>query len=385
MHILLTVNAAWNIWNFRKGLVAALLADGHEITVLAPPCRTQVYLEEMGCSFVELNMSPASMNPIREAQLIRSFYKKFQSLQPDIVLSFTIKNNIFGALAAKWLAIPFVPNITGLGTAFLGNTMMRSAVESLYRLAFAGLPLVFFQNKDDQNLFHERKLIGLDCSQVLPGSGINLQEFKLAQLPSGKTGTVFLMISRLLQDKGVREFVDAAWRIKAEHGGAEFQILGPEGSHHPGAIPQSDIRSAQANGVITYLGQTDDVRPYIEAAHCVVLPSYREGAPRALIEAAALGRPLIAADVPGSRDVIDSGKTGLLCEVRSGAALAKACAQILTLNEAELAAMGAAGRKKMETEYDEKLIIAAYRTAIADQASTANKRERSQNDAMSSG
>lgn len=371
MHILLTVNAAWNIWNFRKGLVSALLEDGHDITVLAPPCRTQAHLEEMGCTFVELEMSPAGINPIREAQLIQTFYKKFRSLQPDIVLSFTIKNNIFGALAARRLAIPFVPNITGLGTAFLGNAMMRYAVESLYRVAFAGLPLVFFQNKDDQKLFLERKLTGLECSQVLPGSGINLQEFTFAPLPTNETGTVFLMVSRLLQDKGVREYIDAASRVKRVHPSAMFQILGPEGSHHPGAIPQSDIRAAQASGVIAYLGQTDDVRPYIEAAHCVVLPSYREGAPRALIEAAALGRPLIAADVPGSRDVIDSGETGLLCEVKSGAALAKACEEILTLDSAELATMGAAGRKKMEAEYDEKLIIAAYRSAIAGQVGNA--------------
>lgn len=373
MHILLTVNAAWNVWNFRRGLIRSLLTDGHTVTILAPADGSEHRITEMGCAFVHLDMSPSGMNPLREARLLQTFYQHFKELQPDIILGYTIKNNIFGAQAAKALAIPFLPNITGLGAAYLGNALMQSVARLLYRVAFRKLSIVFFQNEDDRNLFCEQNVVSNQNSRILPGSGINLTEFNATPLPTSDQGMVFLMVSRLLRDKGMSEFIEAAGRTKRQFPDAKFKILGPEGSANPSAIPVEDIEKAEKQGWIEYLGSADDVKPHIANAHCVVLPSYREGAPRALIEAAALGRPLIAADVPGSRAVIDHNRTGLLCAVKSPASLAAAFHSFLELTPSQRQEMGRAGRLKMQREYDERLVIAAYRAAITELIPEARK------------
>lgn len=364
MHIVLTVNAAWNAWNFRRGLIRALLQDGHLVTILAPRDHTVDKLVEIGCTFEHLEMQQSGISPLRDTVLIASLRKTFSRLNPDMILSYTVKNNVFGAMAARSLAIPFIPNVTGLGTAFLGSSAVQKIVQSLYRYTFRKLPVVFFQNADDQALFVESGLVSADQTRLLPGSGIDLSEYTATPIPDSKSETIFLMVSRLLRDKGIREYIAAAAMVRANHPGAIFQILGPDGAPNPSAVPLSDIEEAAASGAIEYLGATDDVRPFVERAHCIVLPSYREGAPRSLIEAAALGRPLIAADVPGSRSVINHGQSGLLCAVRDDISLAATFESFLVMDHAERTKMGAASRTKMENEFDEQLVIAAYRLAI---------------------
>lgn len=365
MHILMTVNAAWNIWNFRRPLVEALSADGHQITVLAPPDNTVAELERIGCRFRPLEMSVKGLNPIEDLKLQRRLKRIFREEQPDAVLSFTIKNNIFGARAARAAGVPFIPNVTGLGTAFLSGGFLQTVAEQLYRRAFAKLPIVFFQNEDDRDLFLDRKLVRTDQARLLPGSGIDLERFAPAELPSVDAPPVFLMIARLLRDKGVIEFVEAARQIKARHPSARFQLLGATGSENRTAIDTATVEGWVAEGVMEYLGTTSDVRPAIAAASCVVLPSYREGAPRTLIEAAAMARPLIATDVPGCRAVVDHDVSGFLCAVRNADSLAAAMERFLTLPPQAKAEMGRAGRLKMEREFDQALVVKAYRQALA--------------------
>ena len=365
MHILMTVNAAWNIWNFRRPLVEALLADGHSVTVLAPPDDSVADLERIGCRFRPLEMNVKGLNPIEDLKLQRRLKRIFREEQPDAILSFTIKNNIFGAWAARSAGVPFVPNVTGLGTAFLSGGLLQTIAEQLYRRAFGKLPVVFFQNEDDRCLFLDRKLVRADQARLLPGSGIDLVRFAQAAMPSAYAPPVFLMIARLLRDKGVIEFVEAARQIQAWHPEACFQLLGAAGSENRTAIDMATVEAWVAEGVVEYLGTTTDVRPAIAAASCVVLPSYREGAPRTLIEAAAMARPLIATDVPGCRAVVDHSVSGFLCEVRSPASLATAMESFLALSSDARTAMGKAGRTKMEREYDQALVVAAYREALA--------------------
>ncbi|WP_108483560.1 glycosyltransferase family 4 protein [Oceaniglobus ichthyenteri] len=364
MHILMTVNAAWNIWNFRRPLVEALSADGHQITVLAPPDDSVADLERIGCRFRPLEMSVKGLNPIEDLKLQRRLKRIFREEQPDAILSFTIKNNIFGALAARAVGVPFVPNVTGLGTAFLSGGLLQTVAEQLYRRAFGKLPIVFFQNEDDRDLFLDRKLVRADQARLLPGSGIDLVRFAAAEMPSADAPPVFLMIARLLRDKGVMEFVEAARLIKARHPSTRFQLLGAAGSENRSAIDTTTVEGWVAEGVVEYLGTTNDVRPAIAAASCVVLPSYREGAPRTLIEAAAMARPLIATDVPGCRAVVDTGVSGFLCEVRNADSLAMAMGRFLALSPDARTAMGQAGRAKMEREFDQGLVVAAYREAL---------------------
>lgn len=375
MHILMTVNAAWNIWNFRRPLVEALTGDDHRITVLAPPDDAVPELERLGCRVRPLEMSVKGLNPLGDLKLQRRFGQIFREEAPDAVLSYTIKNNIFGARAAKPADVPFIPNVTGLGTAFLSGKLLQTVTEQLYRRSFAALAVVFFQNEDDRDLFLDRRLVRADQARLLPGSGIDLQRFAPAPMPAPEAPPVFLMIARLLRDKGVLEFVEAARRVKACHPQARFQLLGAVGSENRSAIDRPTVDAWVAEGVVEYLGTTVDVRPAIAAASCVVLPSYREGAPRTLIEAAAMARPLIATDVPGCRAVVDRDVSGFLCQVRSAESLAAAMGRFLDLSPVAQQAMGAAGRAKMEREYDQALVADAYRAAL-DTVTTARRRAR---------
>lgn len=371
MNILVSVNAAWNVWNFRRPVVAALLRDGHRVTVLAPPDSAVPDLEAMGCAFFPLDMSVKSLNPLEDFRLVRRFKRIFAQLRPDVILSYTIKNNIFGALAARDLGIPFVPNVSGLGTAFLSGSLVERVAVGLYKRAFRTLPVVFFQNPDDRDLFLARGLVQRKQAHLLPGSGIDLDRFALAPYRDSEGATTFLMIARLLRDKGVLEYVEAARAVRAKYPHARFQILGAADSENRTAIDLQTVISWEVEGAIEYLGTTHDVRGMIDAAHCVVLPSYREGAPRTLIEAAAMGRPLIATDVPGCRSVVEDGQTGFLCEVRSAASLADACKRLLALSHEMRRDMGKAGRRKMEQEYDQALVVEAYKNAIASVTSQA--------------
>ena len=364
MHILMTVNVAWNIWNFRRPQIEALAADRHRITVLALPDDAVPELERLGCRVRPLEMSVKGLNPLEDLKLQRRFGRIFREERPDAVLSYTIKNNIFGARAAKPAGVPFIPNVTGLGTAFLSGKLLQTVTEQLYRHSFAALPVVFFQNEDDRDLFLDRRLVRVNQARLLPGSGIDLVRFAPAAMPAPEEPPTFLMIARLLRDKGVVEFVDAARRLKARHPKARFQLLGAVGSENRSAIGRETLDAWVAEGVVEYLSTTNDVRPAITAANCVVLPSYREGAPRTLIEAAAMARPLIATDVPGCRAVVDRDVSGFLCNVKSAESLADSMERFLALTPEAQRAMGAAGRMKMEREFDQRLVVDAYREAL---------------------
>lgn len=364
MHIALTVNAAWNLANFRRPLIEDFVRTGDRVTAIAPADASVPALTEMGCAFEPIVMDVKGLSPLRDAAAFWSLRKTFKRLHPDVILSFTVKNNIYGALAARSLGLPFIPNVTGLGTAFLSGGPLQRVAETLYRLAFRGLKVVFFQNSDDATLFVRRRLVSKQQVRLLPGSGIDLARFAPQPPPPG-SGPVFLMIARLIRDKGVFEFVEASRLVRARHPDARFQLLGPVDAQNRTAISRSTLDDWVCEG-LEYLGETQDVRPYIARADCLVLPSYREGAPRTLIEAAAMARPAIASDVPGCRSVVDHCVTGYLCEVRSGKSLAEACERFIGLSEAERDAMSRAARSKMEREFAQEQVVEAYRRAIAD-------------------
>lgn len=364
MHILLTVNAAWNILNFRRPLVEALQADGHRLTVLAPPDDAVEALRDLGCGFVPLEMDVKGLSPHRDLALVRRLRRHFRALAPDAILSFTIKNNIYGALAARGTGTPFIPNVTGLGTAFLSSGVLQRVAEALYRTAFRPLPVVFFQNADDRDLFLDRRLVRSEQARLLPGSGIDLDRFDATPLPGGEQ-VRFLMIARLLRDKGVMEYVEAARMLHAEGAPARFQLLGPLGAQNRTAISRETVAGWEREGIIDYLGESTDVRREIADADCVVLPSYyREGVPRSLLEASASCRPIITTDNVGCRDVVEDDRTGFLCEVRSPSSLADACRRMIAAGSAGRKAMGEAGRAKMLREFDQRFVVDAYRQAL---------------------
>jgi glycosyltransferase involved in cell wall biosynthesis len=367
LRILLTVNRTWNLYNFRLAVMRALLEEGHEVVCLAPDDETRLALESLGCRHIHLPMDNKGLSPLRDLALLVRFVRVFRRERPDVVLGYTIKNNLYGAMAARLVGTPFVPNVTGLGTAFLGGALMAAVARLLYRLAFSGVPVVFFQNEDDRDLFLEASLVRPGQARLLPGSGIDLAQFVPAPLPGRGDEVVFLLVARLLRDKGVGEFVEAARVVHRRFPAARFQLLGAVGDENRTAFDRATVDGWVAAGVVEYLGTTQDVRPFLREADCVVLPSYREGTPRTLLEAAAMARPLVATDVPGCRAVAIEGETGLLCRARDAADLARALERMIELGPEGRRRLGAGARRLVEERFDEQRVVAAYRAAIAEQ------------------
>ena len=348
MKLLLTVNVAWNFVNFRRALIEGLVADGHEVVALCPADETTEKLEALGCRVVDLQMDSKGLSPIRDLNLMLRMREHFRRERPDVVLSYTIKNNVYGAIAARPMGIPVIPNVTGLGTAFLSGRGLAWFVTRLYRLAFQPLKRVAFQNTDDRDLFLKRRIVRPDQVMMVPGSGIDLDRFQPAPLPEPGQPLKFLLIGRLLRDKGVVEYVEAARILKARGVNARFQLLGAVDAVNRTALDAATVAGWVEEGVVEHLGTTDDVRPVIAASDCVVLPSYREGTPRTLLEAAAMARPCVATDVPGCRQVVEDGKTGLLCRVRDAQDLADKMANMIAMGADGRRGMGLAGRARVE-------------------------------------
>ncbi len=360
---MLVSNTAWYLFNFRGGLISALLEQGDQVIAAAPADDFSQRLSALGCEVVDLPMDNMGTSPLRDLATWGRFRRAYSDLTPDAVLHFTIKPVIYGTLAARSLRVPVVNTITGLGTVFLRGGPVQAVVERLYRVSQRWPTRIFFQNPDDLGLFVKRGLVPKDRVARLPGSGVDLERFALRPGPTG-TAPVFLLIARLLWDKGVREFAEAARVLRREDPRLRFQLLGPLGVANQTAVPKVDLDRWVGEGVVEFLGETDDVRPCIEQADCVVLPSYREGTPRTLLEAAAMGRPVIATDVPGCREVLTDGVTGLLCRVRDSVDLADKMRQMAGLAPELRVEMGMAGRAKMERVFDQRIVIERYLEAI---------------------
>jgi glycosyltransferase involved in cell wall biosynthesis len=281
----------------------------------------------------------------------------YREINPDLILHYTIKPVLYGSMAAEKLGIPFINNITGLGTAFIKSNWITWLVKRLYRLSQKNANHVFFQNDDDREFFSREKLIPEGVPQeVIPGTGIDTDHFQISPYPE-KNPVIFLLIARMLWDKGVGEFVEAARQIKSAFSDVRFQLLGFLGVSNRTAISHQQIQVWEVQGIIEYLGETDDVRPFIVDADCIVLPSYREGLPRTLLEAGSMGRPIIATDVTGCRDVVEHGVNGYLCRARDANDLAEKMKDMIILSTNERQQMGLKGREKMEQNFDEKIVV----------------------------
>lgn len=359
--IVISVNTAWNIYNFRAGLIKALVSQGYEVVAVAPEDDYAPRLKDLGCRFVHLPMDSNGTHPGRDLAMLMRYIRVLRAERPFAYLGYTVKPNVYGSLAAHMLRIPVVNNIAGLGTTFINNSMLTRIVRTLYRVALRRSHRVFFQNADDQALFIEAGLVRADSTDRVPGSGMDLRRFQpAAPLPLQGRDFVFLLVARMLRDKGVEQFVEAARRVRREIPSCCFQLLGFADAANANSIPIDRIAAWEDEGVVRYLGRTDDVRPFLAQADCVVLPSYREGVPRSLLEAAAMARPLIATDVVGCRDIVENNVNGLLCRARDAGDLAEKMLQMVRSGEERRLQMGHAGRRKVETEFDEKIVIQKY-------------------------
>lgn len=368
LRIVLTANTGFNLVNFRAGLIAALLADGHELVALVPPSIHDGEIAAMGCRVVPLKMDARGLNPLSEIALIWRMRLAFRRLAPDVVLSWTIKNNLYGALAARPLGIPVVPNVTGLGTAFARRGSMLSWVAGrLYKRGLKGVAPVFVQNANDAELLLDGGFLTAGQIKSLPGSGVDLVRFAQAPFASSRAQVRFLMIARLLRDKGVADLVEALRIMRRWDVEAHVTVLGAFDDRDAGMVAARDLESWRRIDGLEFIAHVADVRPYLADADCIVLPSYyAEGLPRSLLEAAATGRPIITTDHPGCRDAIVPGQTGLLCRVRDPNDLARAMTEMIGIGPPARIDMGNAARRRAEQFFDERLVIAAYRRELAD-------------------
>lgn len=363
MRIAVVLNTSWNIYNFRMNLVRKLIDEGHEVHTIAPKDHFTHFLEETGCIHHHVRMDSRGANPLKDSALIVELFLIYKKIRPDIILHYTIKPNVYGTLAAALLRIPVINNVCGLGTVFLKENLVSAIAILLYKISFRFAHKVFFQNPEDVKLFIRKKMIRPQAVDLIPGSGIDLQKFQPMGFRRNETFT-FLLISRLITDKGVLDYIEAVRSLQHEGFKARFQILGALDPEHKRGIKVSVMRDWIENDIIEYLGTTVDVRAFIDAADCIVLPSYREGTPHTLLEAASSAKPIIATDVPGCNHVVVNNFNGFLCRMKDAGDLAAKMKQLSQCPDDTLRAFGRNGRLKMEEEYDENLVINKYLRAL---------------------
>lgn len=352
--ILILANIDMGLYNFRKELLEKLLSLGYEVHISLPDGPRVKDMVAMGCHFIETPVDRRGMNPIADLKLFLTYRKILKELKPDVVLTYTIKPNIYGGIACRMAKIPYLSNITGLGSAIHNGGMVQKLLMLLYRLSASKASCLFFQNSQNREFFREKKAISSN-SVLLPGSGVNLKNHAYEPYPPAEAPLSFLFIGRLMRDKGVGELVEAARNIRKDYPEITFSLIGFCEKEY-----QETFDQLNEGNVVSAMGQQQDVKPFIKSHSATVLPSYHEGTANVLLESASMGRPLIASRIPGCMEIIDEGSTGYLCEARDTASLEKALRKFIALSHEERKDMGVLGRLKMEREYDRNIIIEHY-------------------------
>ncbi|GJM33489.1 MAG: glycosyl transferase [Saprospiraceae bacterium] len=358
-------NSTWNIYNFRLSLIKRLRAEGFEVIVIAPVDEYIHYLNDSHFNkHIELkNLSPQGRSVGRDLLLIKELYDIYRQEQPDLIIHYTIKPNIFGNIAARLAGIASIATITGLGYTFLHQSLVHRMVPFLYRFAFQKTRKVVFYNPDDQQIFIKKELIPAEKGIVIPGSGVNTNHFRPLALPQKET-FIFLFIGRLLYDKGLGEFVEAARQLKQLAPHAECWVIGGLNTKNPAAVSKKQMLEWVEAQDILYFGEAEDVRKYIKKAKAIVLPSYREGIPRSILEAMAMAKPVITTNTAGCRETVEHGKNGSIVPVKDSKALAESMLNIYHQSPLDLLKMGQYSREKALAEFDDKIVTEKFLSLI---------------------
>lgn len=352
--VLFLVNHDVVIYNFRLELVERLLEDGCEVHISSPYGERIDDLMELGCIYHKIELARHGTNPIKEFKLINEYRKLIKKVEPDIVFSYTIKPNIYGGLACQNANVPYVVNITGLGTAVENPGIMQKITIALYKFAFRKVKRVYFQNTQNQQFFTENN-ISTDKHKLIPGSGVNLQRFYALEYPDGDEIN-FAFISRIMKEKGIDQYLEAAEYITKKYPNTRFHVCGFCEQEYEGRL-----NNLAKSGVVTYHGMVRDVRTILKDVHCTVHPTYYpEGISNVLLESSACARPIITTDRSGCREVIDDGINGYMIPQKDTKALINAIEKFLTLTNEERKQMGLNGRLKVEKEFDRQIVVDAY-------------------------
>ena len=361
--IVICSNYAWTIYNFRLPLIRSLKAEGYEIIILTQFDGYEKYLFNEADKVLDLFISRKGINPFIDIISIFNILFRLFLIRPDFLLNFSIKPVIYGSIAAKIMRVPSASMITGLGTGFLLNNWITGIIKVLYRISIKHSHAVIFQNQDDLQIFKDNNLVNPNNCYISPGSGIDLESFKYEVFPHNKPEKLIL-IARMLKDKGIIEYIEAAEVVNKSHPDVIFQLLGPLGVENRSAISKKEMDYLTGSEYIEYLGETDNVKDFIKNSDCVILPSYREGTSRVLLEAAATGRPLIASNVTGCKEIIDHGVNGYLCKSKDSIDLAEKIMKFLNLSNEQKKEMGLNGRKKVKEEFDQEIVFKLYKRIL---------------------
>lgn len=356
-------NTSWYLFNFRINLIKSLIVEGYNVITIAPIDEYTSILEKIGCIHFNAEIDSKSKNPFRDIALTINLIRIFRTAEPDILLNYTTKPNIYGTLAGSYFHIPSINNIAGLGSGFVNESLTTKLLRILYRYSQKKAEVVFFQNPDDFSEFVDKKMVKASKCSILPGSGVDLSRFNLSQIPPiNEIKFTFLLISRMLYSKGIEILYSAAKQIY-DNGNHNFSIrlIGENGVNNSDAIPIAQIQNWEKDPFIEYIGKTDNIKPFIEKAHCIILPSfYREGTPRSILEGLAMGRPIITTNMPGCKTTVIEGVNGYLVPPRDVESLVIKMNLLMSLNFCKLQEMGLKSRQLAEEKFDEKIVIQKY-------------------------
>ena len=354
MRLLILSNNYIGVYNFRRELVTNLLSIGSEVIIVAPNDNRRLYFDQIGCTTIDFQFNPRGVNPLKDMYQVFRYLQLLKDTKPDIVLSFTIKPNLYGGMACRWCKIPQIANITGLGSAVENPGLLQKFTTVLYRLGLKKTDVVFFQNESNLRFCLDRKMVR-GKYRLIPGSGVNLQWHKPQTYPPDGS-LKFIYVGRVLKEKGIDQYIDAAKYITEKYPGTEFYVMGrcDENYIHK-------IKSLSSSNVIKYIGRQDDVRPYIGMCHCTIHPSYYpEGMSNVLLESCAACRPIITTDRPGCGEIVNNGVSGYITKQKDSYDLIDKIEKFIHLPYEEKVQMGKEGRLRVETSFDRKIVVDAY-------------------------
>ncbi len=354
MKILILTNNFDGLYNFRKEVVKAIFDEGHNITISAPFEDNKVHFEKMGCSLIDTQFNRKGINPLKDIKLLLLYKKQIKQIKPDVVLTYTIKPNIYGGIACQLSGVPQIVNITGLGSAVENPGWLQKLTILMYRVGLRKTKTVFFQNKANQDFCVLHRMVKGN-NILIPGSGVNLSHHTYQEYP-GDGIIKFIYIGRLIKEKGIEEYLRAAIEIKKQYTNTEFHIMGVcEGSY------EMQLKDLQQKDIVIYHGPQQDVRPFIGNIHCTIHPSYYpEGMSNVLLESCAAGRPVITTNRPGCGEIVDDGRTGYLVKAKDVNDLITVIKRFIELPYPQKVQMGKNARKKIEKEFDRRIVVEAY-------------------------
>lgn len=359
MRILIFANFGMGLYKFRKELLQRIVKDNNDVYVSFPQDEYVPLIESLGCKYIETKVDRRGTNPLTDLQLLKKYIYILKEIKPDIVLTYTVKPNIYGGIACRITKTSYIANITGLGTAIENKGVIKNLTLRLYNLGLKKARCVFFQNESNKKLFLDKKIITTK-TRVIPGSGVNLEQYNYESYPDPSIPIRFLFIGRMMKAKGIDELLNAAKTVKKKYPNVEFDLVGFCEEEY-----LDKLNKLSDDGIITYYGQQDNVHEFIKNAFAIILPSYHEGTSNVLLESASKGRPILASRVTGCKETFDEGKSGLGFEVKSTSSLINTIIKFIELPYKEKKEMGIAGRKKMEEKYDREIVIDAYLEEIS--------------------